>query len=354
MGDMLYQSKTYGDPAVTETAYTTGGYEGNLGVGLSVPDAVGSGKITFEHGNTFVEAKGRKDLENGNFVEAFIKLKDPFGPGEQDGRLHESPYVQFGNATLNHKIGNIEGDGIWNIAGDPYKAEAGIAGIYEGNDLGRKDGYALGYSAGDLGLQLFVAWDPGDELATDADADADGVADTAASNLMGLRPVVSFATGGMTIKAVLENISTSAQNGEISASKTFTGFGVGVNADLGGMSAGGNFTSGSGATGDGTNDLEKVTKTGISAFVKMPMGADTLGVTLNTGTVDTSVPADADPTKDSETRIFGFYEHPKLSGVDGATLWFAFGQASYSTTPPGGDAANTSVLGLKIRAKYEF
>ena len=157
-------------------------------------------------GRTHIKFEGRTEAESGYYGyakgDAMISTSGTTGV--------DDAFVEFGTPSWAFKVGRYEAEDLFSKGEDVYIAEpSGFGGRYEGN-------YARGRSdkAGNMGMRF----NAGETMTIYIDSlignSSSTLGDGFNTNLIGVRPMIKFASGNLTVKAGFDYLHEMPQDTE--------------------------------------------------------------------------------------------------------------------------------------------
>jgi Porin-like glycoporin RafY len=262
----------------------------------------------------------------------FVAGKASFLAKKDGTAVTDDMWVQVGNATGDVKLGRFEAADLFPLPGDTLVNNA--AAVYTANALrGRKDGNQF-HAAGTVNL--------GGGLS----AELGFVETKTVGQNKGVRPVISYANGPLTVRAGFEagksNLTAATATAAATTSKV-SGFGATAAYDFGGFKLTGNVASGKEKTTlAGVTTTDKATTFGLIATV----GAGNLGF-IN-GKNDFANNA----IDEKVTTFYASYALP-LFDIKGATITPAF-STSKAKNVNGASGVSLKDNGVRVRINYTF
>ena len=189
--------------AVAGVAHAGVAFDANLELDLTTRsgDTTPAQESLITSGRVEINANAELIKSGDNFVNARASLIVPFSTDDgSDDVTMDDVWLQFGNSAVDLKIGRFEATDLFPVAKDTVLDYAESAG-YKANTLrGRiKDGrthMSAGFNAGSgLRFELGLVSEKKESFATAA---ASGVS-------YGLRPLVTYTNGALTLRAGLES-----------------------------------------------------------------------------------------------------------------------------------------------------
>jgi hypothetical protein len=240
----------------------------------------------------------------------FVAGRASFLAKKDGGLATDDMWIQVGSATTGLKLGRFEAADLFPLAGDTLVNHAGT--VYGTNTLrGRKDGaqfHAAGTTSLGNGLSL--------EL---------GVVETK-SAAKGVRPVVSYAAGALSLSAALES-------GKYVSGNDVSGAGATVSYNLGMAKLTGNLAKGK---------SDAATRNAQSAFA-LTVAAGGLSVGVVSATNEATV------GEDKVSTVYASYSMP-LFDIKGASVTPAISSSTGKT----GAGVETTENSLRVRLNYAF
>jgi hypothetical protein len=292
----------------------------------------------------------KRGVSQGGRVEFNVSGKG--GPGyfvagrasflaKKDGNAGiDDMWVQGGNATADVKLGRFEAADLFPLPRDAYVPYAGFApyrtnvlrGRFGNQDTSTPNGIVnrgVFHAAGTLNVGGGVSVELGIVEAQKS-----------TNSAKGFRPVVSYVSGPLSLRAAAEAIkyqgtatpATATPPNVYTAGKSETGFGFTGAYDIGGIKPILNFAVGKNAAGDKQNTVGVVVDTAFGATVGFIHG-----VTKQTGAADAKVDT-----------VYGAYTLG-LFGIQGASMTLAV-----AVSNSGGSNTAPDEKGGKVRINYTF
>jgi len=268
-------------------------------------------KGSFQSGRVEANISGRVEGDGG-----FFASKGTVIIGRNGGASVDDAWVQLGTSSVDVKLGRFEAADLYATPADVVR----IGGLYGTNLLrGRDDNRVHAACTFNLGTGVSLELGLVD------------VKDTSAAGSKGVRPVLSYGAGPLSLKVGLESGKTSAGGGTEEAS--FSGVGAALAYNLGSANVRANLANGK--IKEAAGDKKR------SALL---LGVDVGGLSLS-----------AESGKDEQAGVstkyagaFGGYSF-QLFGVKNATVTPAFGTQSKDV---GG--TKTTDTKLAVRIHYDF
>lgn len=259
-----------------------------------------------------------------------------------DGKFGmDDAWGQIGTKSFSLKIGRFEGIGLLDAGEDVYVASAGGTWYTANNARGRNNGgLALDFNASDsLLVQIGAIYGN----TTYTYTNTAGASTTVAENKLGVRPVVKFTAGNITLTAGADIYMEDPKNSDIDGTTSKIGFGGQVTATVGSIKLNVGAASGKTEIKDYLPNTAKweQTVTTIKGFANIPVGANLLGLGAGYSTEDLA---------DSK-EVYGFATYEYKLPVEGAWLKFAVSFASATDLPGGEDQTD---VGGRVRLNYTF
>jgi len=242
-------------------------------------------------------------------------------------------WVAVGTPSVTLKVGSWEAEDMWNPGQDVYVITTGASDWFKINKVrGRSpDGMGVIFTSGSVVFDVKAGFDN------------EGPAGT--ENQLGIRPVVKFTAGAITLKVGGEFVTQKPKDTDSDAKNDWMGGGANVTMTAGTLTFGAvaaygqnKVTTVDAITGVKTDADENVMSG--DGYVNLAMGSSTLGLGVGYTTQD-----EAD-TKE----MYGFVSYAMPLPVEGAFVKFAGSFAS------GTNAADEDLkaFGARVRFNYTF
>jgi Porin-like glycoporin RafY len=275
---------------------------------------------TYGNNNRGLTQSGRVEVNASKKMGAnyFVAGKASLIAGRAGTASTDDMWGQIGSSAAAVKLGRFEAADLFPLARDALVENAGETG-YRTNFLrGRtSDGFHAALTAdagGGLGFELGLLENKGN------------------SARKGLRPVISYNNGPLSLAAGFESFKTNASAPTLNDGTKGSGFGLTAGYKFGGLKLTGNLGNG------------KVDNVGKGQSFALTLDSDagfTVGMVADKGT-----PQGAGASK--STAFYAAYTMP-LFDVKGASVTFAA-----STAKAGGTNTSANANGLKVRLNYGF
>jgi hypothetical protein len=295
-----------------------------------------NGVTTLKRG---LEQSGRVELNAfGKFgPDTFVAGKASFLAKKDGTAAVDDMWFQLGNKTFDVKMGRFEAFNLFPTPGDVLLSHAGT--VYQANTLrGRMStsnnyGQGMFHAAGTFKSASGFAL----ELGAVEFKQTEDVAPATTDKPKGLRPVVSYTTGALTVAAGIEAIRYSNANTE-------TGFGALVSYAFDAVTLNGSVALAKDSTGTAAVSANKLQTLGISASAKMGLAG---GVYFAKNETGNGAPGAEDG---KVTTVYASYTQP-LFDFKGAT--WSLGVNS-STVGGAYKLTNSDEKGMRLRFNYTF
>jgi len=304
--------------AVAGVAHAGVAFDANLELDLTTHsgDTTAAQEDLTTGGRVEINANAELIKSGDNFVNARASLIVPFSTTDgSDDVTMDDVWIQFGNSAMDLKIGRFEATDLFPVAKDTVLDYAEAAGYHANTLRGRiKDGrthMSAGFNAGSgLRFELGLVSEKSDDI-------------TAA---YGLRPLVTFTTGALTLRAGLESYKATPGSTEVSYTGTALSAGYALTKDA---NVNVNY-----ASLDGDNKVADASSLGLN-LVYGPFG---IGYIRDT---NEAFGAAAEANVDT---VYAAYSFPLL-GVKGATITPALSVSKGETK---------DLTALRVRFNYAF
>jgi Porin-like glycoporin RafY len=275
---------------------------------------------------TGLTQSGRVELNVSNKAgkDMFVAGNASFLAKKDGGVATDDMWVQVGNSTGDLKLGRFEGADLFPLPGDTVVNE--VLGVYKTNLLRGRTGSNHFHAAGTVNLGSGLSVELGlieTKAASSIDANGDDVLVR-----KGVRPVISYANGPLSLRAGLESLKVNAGSSIVNGK--VNGFGATAAYDFGGFKLTGNVASGKAKDSLGTAKL--------SAFA--------LVATVGPANVGFITGKDGD---DKSTTLYASYTLP-LFDIKGASITPA---VSWSKASFVGGRKDTAAA-ARVRVNYTF
>lgn len=307
--------------ALGQSAFAAPEFSANIE--LDNTNAAGSAVAAADRGLT---QSGRVELNATSKAGSnmFVAGKASFMAGKAGAVTTDDMWIQLGSAGGDVKLGRFESADLFPLAGDTLVVDAG--GVYKASALRGRMGNNVFHAQGTLNL--------GGGLSLELGVVETTTTSLAVAGAKGVRPVLAYAAGALTLRAGLEKGEYTTNPTTLTTGNKVDGYGVTGSYDFGGFKLVANVAQGK--SNDPTDN--KQTALGLSAAVG-PFAAGFVSATNEKALGDIKVQT-----------VYASYNIP-LFDVKGASVTPAISSSTAKDSVLGTSVDNNS---FRIRLNYTF